>query len=108
MSTVHELKTWPDSFQAILDDIKTHEVRTFDRPFAVGDVLHLREFVPCPTCKGTRRCWGNGDTEDCGCASGGDYTGRAAWVRVTYLTPPGTFGVAAGTCVMSVRRHTAG
>ena len=37
MSTTHDLKTWPEFFDAILDGRKTFEVRdTRDRDFAVG------------------------------------------------------------------------
>lgn len=42
----HELKTWPEYFQAILERRKTFELRKTDRPFEVGDTLFLREFDP--------------------------------------------------------------
>lgn len=42
----HELKTWPQEFQAIRSGAKTHEIRrNHDRAFHVGDVLKLSEFV---------------------------------------------------------------
>ncbi len=78
--TTHELKTWPESYQAILDDIKRYEIRKDDRPFAIGDKLHLREWDPSRTC----------------------YTGRELTTEVTYLTRE-AFGIPAGIVVMGVR-----
>lgn len=43
---VHDLKTWPRSFRALLLDRKHVEVRRHDRDFQVGDVLILREYDP--------------------------------------------------------------
>lgn len=68
---VHELKSWPQYFAAVVSGVKRFEIRKTDRPFAVGDTLVLRDWNP--------------DT--------GSYTGRSCAVRVTYLThmflPPG-------------------
>lgn len=62
---IHDLKTWPEFFAAIVDGRKRFEIRRHDRPFTVGDDLCLREWDP-----GT-----------------GEYSGRLFWARVTYLTP---------------------
>lgn len=45
-STVHELKTWTDGFQAVWDGKKTAEVRKLDRGFQEGDKLYLLEWDP--------------------------------------------------------------
>lgn len=76
----HELKTWPGPFTAIARGEKHHEIRKADRPFAVGDVLHLREWDP------------HAET----------YSGRSLHRTVTYLTPGGQWGLPDGLCVMSL------
>lgn len=42
----HILKTWPESFAAVLSGAKRFEYRVDDRGYRVGDILHLREYVP--------------------------------------------------------------
>lgn len=74
----HELKTWPGSFDAVIRRLKRYEIRTDDRPFAIGDTLYLRE-------------WSSGD----------GYTGRAVLVDVTYLTR-NDWGLPPGLVVMSL------
>lgn len=45
--TVHELKTWPQYFRAVLSGEKPFEVRKEDdRKYAPGDILLLREYNP--------------------------------------------------------------
>jgi hypothetical protein len=61
---LHEMKCWPNFFDAIERGEKRHDLRrTSDRTFRVGDQVLLREFAPL-----------NG------------YTGRTQLVRVTYIT----------------------
>ena len=43
---VHELKTWPPQFNAIIEGRKTAEFRKNDRDFEVDDLLILREWYP--------------------------------------------------------------
>ena len=77
----HELKTWPDPFSAILDGSKTYEIRRSDRPFIVGDYLHLREWQP----------------------DGARYTGRELRVLVVHRSPPGSWGLPLDLVVMGIR-----
>jgi hypothetical protein len=42
----HQLKTWPEYFQAVWNEEKTFEVRKNDRNFQVGDALVLQEYDP--------------------------------------------------------------
>lgn len=42
----HDLKTWPQFFEAIQSGSKTFELRNDDRHFDVGDVLLLRGWRP--------------------------------------------------------------
>lgn len=80
--TEHDLKTWPEPFEALLARFKWHEYRRNDRNYKVGDVLLLREWVPND---GGRY---------------GRYTGRSVRRLVTYV---GTgFGIPDGFCVMSL------
>jgi hypothetical protein len=73
----HELKCWPEYFHAIRSGRKKFELRKDDRGFAIGDLLVLREFIPCVACAGTHRVWDNGDMTDCGCPPPhGRYTDR--------------------------------
>lgn len=89
MKRTHELKTWPDPFQAVLDGTKTFEWRRNDRGFEVGDVLVLREWDPGPTMPFLRDLSG--------------WTGRRVVVQVDYILASG-FDLPAGYVVMSIRK----
>ncbi len=81
------LKCWPEPFTAVLAGLKRYEVRdTTDRTFTVGEILHLREYklFDPPT------------------LPAGEYTGREQLVKVTYITPGGSFGLPSNLCVMSI------
>ncbi len=82
----HHLKTWPEFYQAVEEGRKTFEIRRNDRPYAVGDVLHLGEFEPCPECGGSGV---NLKGEEC---RKGYYTGRHLSADVLYLTDFGQVG----------------
>jgi hypothetical protein len=89
---LHEIKIWPEPYAALERGEKKHEVRRTDRNYKVGDVLALREWTP------------SGFSRDDG-EPLGEYTGRMRMMRVTYITKPGTFGLPADVCVMSLAVH---
>ena len=60
---VHELKCWPEYYEAVESGEKPFEVRKWDRPYRVGDTLLLKEF----------------DQKNL------DYTGRQTIRKITYL-----------------------
>ena len=75
--TEHELKTWPEFFEAIIDGRKNFEVRRDDRGFQAGDHVYLREWDP---------------------SHGGRYTGRRIRARIGYVlhNPVGRDGATLG------------
>lgn len=80
--TEHELKTWPNGFKAMWDEVKRYELRRDDRGFEAGDRLILREWNP--------------DTKR--------YSGRSIHAQVTYVTHAGDFpGLQEGFVIMSLQ-----
>lgn len=41
---IHELKIWPEYFQAVKAGTKNFELRRNDRDFKVGDIINLKEY----------------------------------------------------------------
>lgn len=77
----HDLKTWRDSFAAIIEERKRYEVRKeLDRAFREGDILFLREWD-----EEQRR-----------------YTGRAIEALVTHITRGPEWDIPDGIVVMSI------
>jgi len=76
--TAHELKTWPEPFNAIWNGKKTFEVRKNDRRFEVGDLVVLREYDP----------------------SVGVYSGRQVSAAIGYVLTG--WGLPDGMCVFSL------
>lgn len=76
----HELKCWPEYFQAVMDGRKAFEIRRTDRDFCVGDHITLRE-------------WDFQTSE---------YSGREVGVTITYLVPGGEWGLPDGICVLGI------
>ena len=64
MSRHHELKIWPQYFEAVRSGVKRYEVRSNDRVFQVGDEINLREWDPAPAA----------------------YTGRTVSVKIVHVT----------------------
>jgi len=85
----HELKTWPEYFEAVSKGIKTFELRKHDRNFQVGDFLLLKEWQPT----GFSDVSPNEKTDY--------YTGADISVQVTYILTGEL--VPAGYCVMSIK-----
>jgi hypothetical protein len=84
----HVLKINPVFFRQVRDGDKRFELRKADRPFRVGDVLHLREFdqSPCPY-------------PDEGIVG---LTGEHLSVRVTHIMRGGSYGLASDYVCMSI------
>lgn len=59
----HELKCWPEYYDAVECGDKPFEIRKWDRPYRVGDTLLLRRYDP----------------------SAQDYTGEQLRRKITYL-----------------------
>lgn len=85
---IHQLKTWTGEFEAVRDGRKTHEVRVNDRPFAVGDMVVLREWIPA----------GKDLTK-----GAGKFTERAVLRHITYITPGGAWGLPPNICILSIQ-----
>jgi len=90
---VHELKTWPEEFEAILSSTKTCEARLDDRGFSVGDTLDLREWIPNhPNVCGWQMS---------GMGLSGEYTGRRTLRWVTHILKD-KFGLPDGLAILSI------
>jgi hypothetical protein len=112
--TVIELKCWVEPFEAIVDGSKPFDFRKDDRPYKIGVVLVLREFIPSECCKAVGEVVSlNGqDIEPCEQCEPphGEYTGRVERRPVTYVMRgqkgtylrPGRFGLPEGYCVLGL------
>lgn len=77
----HDLKIWPEYFDAVETGLKNFEIRLDDRGFKVGDRLHLREWDRFRQC----------------------YTGRETSREVTYIFQGSGIGVSEGVVIMSLK-----
>ena len=76
----HELKCWPEYFQALKSKEKNFEVRKNDRNFQVGDELIIHEYSPLSD----------------------QHSGASIVRQVTYILHGGVMGIEEGYCVMSI------
>jgi hypothetical protein len=90
MTQTHELKTWPEFFEEVRNGNKPFEYRLNDRDYKVGDVLHLREWVP-PTDEQAFDA-PKAETPEYDAWAEKFYTGRDLWKRVSYVLEPTRFG----------------
>lgn len=77
---IHELKTLPQYFNAVVSGEKSFEVRKFDRPFHKGDLLALNEF------DAKRKC----------------YTGNSCLVYIDYILTDSEY-VKSGYAILGVK-----
>ena len=91
MTRKHEIKCWPEFFQAIWDGHKTFEVRKDDRGYATGDRLLIRELDP--EVKAASSAYHSDG--DC-------LTGRSIDAEITYKLPGGKFGIDPDWCVLGI------
>lgn len=86
----HQLKCWPEFFQATLNGLKKFELRRDDRPegYQVGDELLLKEWDP--TIYAELMQGVDPESEEAEVAMEKAYTGREVLVRVDYLMPAET------------------
>lgn len=77
---IHELKTLPEYFEAVIKGEKLFEVRKFDRPFQKGDMLALNEYDKAAQ----------------------SYTGRSCLVYVDYILANDDY-CKSGYAIMSIK-----
>lgn len=78
---IHDLKTWPEMFGAVITGQKTAEYRKNDRNFKQGEYLNLREWLP--------------DAQE--------YTDCSLLAKITHIAYGGQFGIPKDYCVMSIK-----
>lgn len=88
----HELKVWPEFFEALENGSKPFEIRKDDRGFMVGDELYLREWDPAKDGPTVPEHW--------------VYTGREMRRTVTYKFAGGRYGIPEGICILGLSRAT--
>lgn len=81
---VHALKTHPEYFAEIAEGKKTFELRKMDRPFKIGDSIHLQEWNP--------------ETET--------YTGEELKFNIGYILKDAEkMGLKKGYCIIGLEDH---
>lgn len=78
----HDVKTWPDAYDAVYADWKPWEFRKNDRDYRVGDTLRMLRWSP--------------ETET--------FTGEEMRREVVWMLNGGQFGIPEGYCIMTLSR----
>lgn len=85
----YEAKSLMKDFKATLAGERTYEIRPYDLPYALGDIMRLREWSSLQAVKEANDLAG--------------YTGRTLDVVITHITYPLDHGLPDRLCVMSIR-----
>lgn len=85
MAVTHELKCWPEYFDAISRGEKKFDVRRDDRGFQKGDSVKMTKWDP-KTQRALRDVWGNSPL--------------TLTKRIRYILTGGHFGIEAGFVVL--------
>lgn len=93
MKRAHDLKTWPEPWEATRAGLKPFEFRLDDRGYAVGDLLRLCKWDPGPH---------GGYLDHRGCVVDGAALCAYLLVEVTYILT-GRHGVPVGYVVMGIK-----
>lgn len=88
MNIIHNLKCWPEFFNAILRGDKTFDIRFNDRDFRSGQEIVLKEWVP-------------NDIEHSDRSPG--YTGRILHRKINYTLTGEQFGIKEGFIILNLR-----
>ena len=95
----HELKCYPIYFEPLANGTKTFEVQKKDRPFKVGDVLAINEYIPESI--DPYEDIGRGKTDDWRKDKDGYYTGKHLLRKVVYILEEKEF-CAEGTVILGL------
>ncbi len=105
---VHNLKSWPGTFDAVASGVKTHEIRKADRDFKVGDLVVLSEWnlAVYEAEVSARMAAGGIHDEQLAIikeeAKTKAFSGRSLMRRITYVSVPGSWGLPNDICVLSI------
>ena len=95
MDRIHQLKTWPEYWDAVFSGAKTFEARKDDRGFQVGDTLELVRWNP--------------ETKQEEAIQLPDGSGECAVMlfTISYILPSGgVSGLQEGNCILALSNKT--